>query len=129
MFELEGSPCEAGQECKGGVKVLLHFDRAKTALPSRETPFCDVDDVKVLLQRKKFRGVYSSATEARTRQCVARQHVTKQTGEGLLHSRCNAASGCLSNRAFFPSATQIFPSAPLHDRNAKKLFVWVRLLG
>jgi len=44
-----------GQECKSDVKVLLHFRSANCWYSSRKTPFFGVDDVRVLLQRKKIR--------------------------------------------------------------------------
>jgi len=44
-----------GQGCKSDVRVFLHFERAKTTFSSRNTQVFDVYDVRILLQRKKFR--------------------------------------------------------------------------
>jgi len=44
-----------GQGCKSDVRVLLHFGESKSSFSSRETRFIGVDDVRILLQRKKFR--------------------------------------------------------------------------
>jgi len=47
-----------GQGCKSDVKVLLHFERAKTVFSSRESPFFGAGDIRVLLQRKKSQGLF-----------------------------------------------------------------------
>ena len=79
-------------------------------------------DVRMFLHQKKFCDASSSATEARRSQCVARQWVAKKIAECVLQSCCNVASECLRTRAFFPSATQIFLFASLHDCNTEKKF-------
>ena len=50
-------------------------------------------DVRMFLQRKKF-SVRASATGVRRSQRVVRHRVTKQMGERVLHSCCNAVSEC-----------------------------------
>jgi hypothetical protein len=39
--------------CKSDVRVLLHCRSMNCLFSSRETRFCDADEVRVLLQRKK----------------------------------------------------------------------------
>ena len=112
---------QAGQRCKSDVKVLLHFRSAKLAILSRETRFLGVDDVRVLLQRKKFCGEcgrWEGASEA-----------TRPIGKGVLHSRCNAASARSRAYAFFPSAAQVFLSGTFQDCNTEKLFLRVPTTG
>ena len=79
-----------GQTCKSDVKVLLHFRSAKHSFSSRETRFGGVDDVRVLLQRKKFWGT--------------RQVQQKRGGVNVLQYnrlRSESTSGCCTRVAMW----------------------------
>ena len=126
---LKASPMEAedgvklGEICKSDVKVLLHFECAKTMFSSRNMQVFDVGEVKVLLHEKKIwerafqvqhqRGDFNVLSDNGLRRrspskCCSRVAMRRQ-------------SAC-PRHAFLPSARQNSPFPTLQHCNTRKLF-------